>query len=88
MAGHKSNFRAISKLLASVTELTKAVLAELRGLPEPSAYAHHKTWRVWQEKDTAILNLRPPTNQGLPIEILHPAFASFLHDVRSMRPDE
>jgi len=79
---------SITQLLAKITKITEAILDEVHGLPEPSAYAHHKTWRVWQRKDTAILNLRPPTNQGLPIETLHPAFAAFLHDVRSMPPDE
>ena len=39
-------------------------------------------------KEAAILNLRPPTNEGLPIEVLHPAFATFVHDVRSIPPDE
>ena len=85
---HNYNLSSIEKLLSSIIKLTEAIQAELLGLPAPSEYAHHKTWRVWQEKDTAILNLRPPTNQGLPIEILHPAVASFLDDVRSMAPDE
>jgi len=79
---------AIAQLLAKIAKITEAVLDEVHGLPEPSAYAHHKTWQVWQKKNTAILNLRPPTTQGLPIETLHPAFAAFLHDVRSMSPDE
>ena len=85
---HNYNLFAIDRLLSSITKLIEAVQDELQGLPAPSAYGHHKTWRVWQEKDTVILNLRPPTNQGLPIEILHPAFATFLDDVRSMPPDE
>ena len=87
MLFHKTNISAITPLLAEVAKLTEDVLAELRGLPPPSAFAYCNTWRVWQEKDKAILNLRPPTNQGLPIEVLHPAFASFHHDVRSMPPD-
>jgi hypothetical protein len=33
-------------------------------------YAMHKIWRVWQRRNTAIVNLRPPTNQGLPIEVI------------------
>ena len=78
----------INELLPKFVQLSKDTLVELQGLPEPSAYAHHKTWRVWQNKDTAILNLRPPTNEGLPIEILHPAFASFVYDVKSIPPDE
>ena len=40
------------------------------------------------KKDKATLNLRPPTNQGLLIEVYHPAFASFLHDVRSSMPPD
>ena len=78
----------ISTTLPKFLKLSKDTLVELHGLPEPSAYAHHLTWRVWQKKETAILNLRPPTNEGLPIEVLHPAFATFVHDVRSIPPGE
>jgi hypothetical protein len=85
---HRSHVALITTLLAKVAELTEAVQEELRGLPEPSAYAHHETWGVWQRKDTAILNLRPPENEGLPIEILHPAFATFVHDVKTMQSDK
>ena len=74
--------------LSKVAQLTEDVLTELAALPEPSEYAYHATWRVWQRKHTAVLNLRPWTNQGLPIETLHPVFATFLEDVRSMRLDE
>ena len=85
---HNDILSNITTLLSKIAELIKAVLTELAGLPEPSTYAHHATWRVWQRKSTAILNLRPWTNQGLPIETLHPAFATFLNDVRSTRLDE
>ena len=81
-------FSYIVTLLYRIVELIEAVLTELAGLPEPSAYAHHAIWRVWQKKPTAVLNLRPQTNQGLPIETLHPVFAAFLNDVRSMPLDE
>src|SRR5258706_1032130 len=74
---------AINELLPKFVQLSKDTLVELQGLPEPSAYAHHKTWRVWQTKDTAILNLRPPINEGLPTKILHPAFTSFVYHIRS-----
>ena len=79
---------AIDELLPKLTKLTETILIEVRGLPTPSSYAEQTTWRVWQDEDTAILNLRPPTNEGLPIETLHPAFATFVHDVKSIRPDE
>ena len=75
-------------MLLIFIKLSKDIIVELHGLPEPSAYARHITWRVWQKKETAILNLRPPTNEGLPIEVLHPAFATFVHDTKSIPPDE
>ena len=78
----------ITTLLSNIAQLIEGVLTELEVPPEPSAYAHHATWRIWQQKRTAILNLRPEANQGLPIETLHPVFATFLNDVRSMRLDE
>ena len=88
MKVHEANLFHISQLLVNIITLTEAAQAETQVLPEPSAYAQHEIWSVWQEKATAILNLRPPTKEGLPIEVFHPAFASFLHDVRSMPPDE
>ena len=88
IAVHNAYLFHITQLLNRIITLSEAVQTETQRLPEPSAYAQHKIWSVWQEKATAILNLRPPTKEGLPIEILHPAFASFLHDVRSMPPDE
>ena len=83
-----SMLSGLTTLLSKIAQLIEAVLTELQVLPEPSAYAHHSTWCVWQKRHTAILNLRPEANQGLPIETLHPVFAAFLNDVRSMRPDE
>ena len=88
MMAHKSNVATITTLLAKVAELTEALQKELQSLPAPCAYAHPKTWSLWQEKDTAILNLRPPKNEGLPIEVLHPAFATFVHDIKTMQPNE
>ncbi len=78
----------ITTILSEIVVHIEAILTELGGLPEPSAYTHLATWCVWQKKATAVLNLRPRTNQGLPIETLHPVFATFLNDVRSMRLDE
>ena len=77
-----------SRMLPILAKITKTILIEVRGLPTPSSYAEQTTWCVWQDKDTAILNLRPPTNEGLPIETLHPAFATFVHDIKSICPDE
>ena len=75
-------------MLLIFIKLSKDIIVELHGLPEPSAYAWYITWCVWQKKETAILNLRPPTNEGLPIEVLHPAFATFVYDIKSIPPDE
>ena len=88
IAAYMSMLSGISSRLPSTAKLIEAFLIELAGLPEPSLYAHLSTWRVWQERSTAILNPRPPTKQGLPIEVLHPVFATFLHDVKSMQLDE
>ena len=88
IAAYMSMLSGISSRLPSTAKLIEAFLIELAGLPEPSLYAHVSTWCVWQERSTAILNLRPPTKQGLPIEVLHPVFATFLHDVKSMQLDE
>ena len=88
MSAHRRSVAAINPLLAEAAQLIEAILAERERLPEPSMYATHKIWYVWQKKDNAIRNLRPPTKQGLPIEVLHPAFASFLANIRSMDHDE
>ena len=88
IAAYMSMLSSISRQLSSTVKFIEDFLVELAGLPEPSSYAHLSTWRVWQEKSTAILNLRPPTKQGLPIEVLHPAFATFLQDIKSMQLDK
>ena len=85
---HAAVLSEITALLSKIAKLIETLLIELAGLPEPSAYAHLVTWRDWQEEPTAILNLRPPTNQGLPVETLHPVFAAFRDDIRLMRVDE
>jgi len=89
----------INELLAGIVMLTEDILDELQGLPEPSAYAHHETWRVWQGKENAVLNLRPSTNRGLPIHdfdwagklgsarypaIMNPKIGSAMSSVRMM----
>ncbi|KIM32406.1 hypothetical protein M408DRAFT_218379 [Serendipita vermifera MAFF 305830] len=45
--------------------------------PSASGYAKPSIWPEWQKKETAILNLRPAKNQGLPLSTLHPIFAQF-----------
>jgi hypothetical protein len=45
--------------------------------PSASEYAKPKIWSAWQQKSTAILNLRPSDKQGLPLAILHPIFTRF-----------
>jgi hypothetical protein len=45
-----------------------------------------KTWPKWQQKPTAILNLRPSDKQGLTLSILHPIFARFRAAVQQQLP--
>lgn len=85
---HRRNVIAITSLLADAAQLIDSTLTEHVGLPEPSLYAQYKIWHEWQKKENAILNLRPPINRGLPIEVLHPVFASFLANMRSIKEDE
>ncbi|KAH7907631.1 hypothetical protein BJ138DRAFT_1104165 [Hygrophoropsis aurantiaca] len=46
-------------------------------VPTPSSYARRSKWAVWQKKNTAILCLRPPEKQGLPLCLLDNVFRTF-----------
>ena len=82
---HMEILSDITPRLTSVTKVCRSHSDQDQGLPEPSLSAHIATCRIWQEISTAILNLRHPTKQGLPrYWVLHPVFATFLHDVGSM----
>jgi hypothetical protein len=44
-------------------------------------YARPSTWSKWQEKETAILCLRPGKKRGLPLSVLHDVFRQFQLEV-------
>jgi len=60
---HEMNLLLLNEPLAGIVMLTEDILDELQGLPEPSVYAHHKTWRVWQGK--SLIFDRPPIEVSL-----------------------
>lgn len=60
-----------------VADLYEIFLDEQTYPPSTSHYGKVETWSKWQQKETAILNLRPANNQGLPLSTLHPVFAQF-----------
>ncbi|CAG8601484.1 12629_t:CDS:2, partial [Acaulospora colombiana] len=63
--------------LDSVITLSKAFIERQMCPPSANSYAQSMTWPAWQKRSTAILNLRPSQNQGLPISILHNIFSGF-----------
>ncbi|CAG8740187.1 17086_t:CDS:2, partial [Acaulospora colombiana] len=46
-------------------------------VPSANTYAQATVWPAWQNRSTAVLNLRPSQNQGLPLSTLHTIFAEF-----------
>jgi hypothetical protein len=67
----------VKDLVDAVAKLYKELLEEETYPPSASEYAKPKIWPQWQQRSTAILNLRPSDKQGLPLSILHPVFARF-----------
>lgn len=67
----------IKTQLQSVIALYKPLIERLTYPPSADSYAQSTIWPIWQKQSTAILNLRPSQNQGLPLSILHTIFAEF-----------
>lgn len=64
----------------------KKLLKQDKCPPSVSAFAKLSVWPIWQGKDdTAILNLRPSKNQGLPLSVFHTVFARFIATVRAKK---
>lgn len=73
--------------LKTLYDLYKELLAADNSPPSASHYAKPGVWLEWQKKPTAILNMRPSFNQGLPISVLHPIFARFRATLQHPSPD-
>ncbi|PVF98029.1 hypothetical protein CPB86DRAFT_391033 [Serendipita vermifera] len=63
--------------LKRVQTCLEALVAQSQVKPPPREFADYKKWRIHQEKDNAILCLRPADKRGLPIPLMHPAFCTF-----------
>jgi hypothetical protein len=51
-------------------------------------FAESEQWRVFQERQDAILCLRPAKNRGLPIPLMHMAFCNFMRCFHEPLADE
>jgi hypothetical protein len=67
----------INKTRNLVEELYTPLVESVVYPPSAGDYANPTVWPHWQKQPTAILNLRPSRNQGLPLSTLHPIFADF-----------
>jgi len=74
-------FRSIALVYSSLMDAANAY-------PPPSDYAYHSVWSEWQEKDTAILCLRPTDKQGLSLTVLHDVFRQFQLQARTSISNE
>jgi hypothetical protein len=75
--GYRTDVAQVNQRLENVAKLYKELLEDETYPPSASEYAKAKTWPQWQQKSTAILNLRPSDKQGLPLSILHCIFSRF-----------
>lgn len=82
---YKTVLESLKLQLGVVQQLTEELLRQLSSLPSAEEYGYQSVWSVWQKKDTAILNLRPPNNMCLPLTVLHPAFARLMQTVYHVR---
>ncbi|PVF95586.1 hypothetical protein CPB86DRAFT_799625 [Serendipita vermifera] len=67
----------VSNQLTKIAKVYKELLEDEKYAPSATQYADPTVWPKWQGKEAGILNLRPSTNQGLPLSILHSIFARF-----------
>ena len=52
-------------------------MAQFHVKPTPSEFADSKIWDAWQDRDNAILCLRPAERRGWLIPLMHKAFCDF-----------
>ncbi|KAG8817439.1 hypothetical protein FRC17_011233 [Serendipita sp. 399] len=57
------------------------VVLTKQAMPTPSAFGKRNVWPKAQEGPDAILCLRPPDKQGLPLILLHSAFLTFVNEL-------
>jgi len=69
--------------LAAIVPIYSALLKAANTPPPPSLYAQHAVWGEWQQKETAILCLRPSGKQGLALSLLHDIFRHFQLQART-----
>jgi hypothetical protein len=63
-------------------------VAQAQVKPAPFDFANSKIWAALQEKDDAILCLRPADRRGWPIPLMHKAFCDFTRHLHEPRFDE
>jgi len=83
-ARYKNDVATVNSWLKEVAKLYDEMLDNEIYPPSAREYAKPKTWPVWQQKSTAILNLRPSDKQGLPLTIFHLIFARFHATVQTL----
>jgi hypothetical protein len=74
---------ALRELLPATNEALQEVIQNVP-MPPPSAFG--KDWTEAQNGPNAILCLRPPENQGLPLVTLHEAFLFFVNESKEPLP--
>jgi hypothetical protein len=55
----------------------EALVAQARVKPTPSDFVKNQAWKRYQQRDDAILCLRPGDRRGWPIPLLHKSFCDF-----------
>jgi len=73
----KFSIERVNKTLGAIVPIYGALLKAANAPPPPSLYAQHPVWGEWQQKETAILCLRPSDKQGLSLSVLHDIFRQF-----------
>jgi hypothetical protein len=78
----------VNQSRSSVCNLYRELLKEDTYPPSAGHFAKSNEWIKWQiNPATAMLNLRPSNNLGLPLATLHPIFARFNAALQQSLPD-
>ena len=65
----------------ALVEVYNQLLVLEESPPPPAEYGNAKIWATHQQKSSAILCLRPPERQALPLSVLHDVFRAFHLDL-------
>ena len=76
---------ALRSQLDRLSNACNNVLTLRARMPAPSEYGKSAHWLRHQGQPTAVLCLRPPEKQGLPLLILHDVFRQFVLDLDPKR---